>query len=56
MTALDPATLAIEDSASIFCALDIRGTESIDIILILSFLHKFNNSGFSAGVKKDMRV
>ena len=56
MTALEPATLAIDDNASIFCARDILGTESIDKILILSFLHISNKLVFNAGLKKDTSV
>ena len=56
MTALEPATFAIEDNASIFCALEILGTESIDNMLILSFSHILSASGFVAGLKNDMNV
>ena len=42
MTALEPATFAIELSASIFWARDILGTESIARTLMLS-LDNFSN-------------
>ena len=48
--------LAMEDKASIFCAREILGTESIERTFILSLEQDCNKSGLTAGLKKDIRV
>jgi hypothetical protein len=48
--------LAIEESASIFCARDMRGTLSIASTVAFFAARLFSSSGFCAGQMKDTSV
>ena len=56
MTARYPAILAIELSASIFCARDIRGMQSIARTVACLVVIFLSRDSFFAGQKKEMRV